>query len=81
MYDMVAPGEEFTFSGSDKRGILGTETSVCVDGYSRNGGRLCPADGGSDCGCDCEKCTNHHGGRHKGQKKHKEHKCKQHRHH
>ena len=65
-----SPGSEFTFSGSDKKGTLGTEISIYVDGvlntkihtscsrpigpglisgdfeviegYSRNGGLLCP---------------------------------------
>ena len=68
--DVVQPGEEFTFSGMDKKGTLGTEISIYVDGilntrihtscsqpigpglvsgdfeviegYSRNGGLLCP---------------------------------------
>ena len=72
--DTVQPGEDFTFNGTDKKGTMGTEISLFVDGtldvkihtscsepiapgmsfgsfliidgYSRNGGRLCPVDGG-----------------------------------
>jgi hypothetical protein len=29
----VEPGETFSFSGADRRGTLGTEISVYVDGY------------------------------------------------
>lgn len=80
---LVAPGETFTFDGVDKKGTLGTEISVFVDGalqvkihtscsqpigigsvfgdfevtdgYSREGGRLCPDEqpGGNECG-ECE---------------------------
>ena len=90
--DMVAPGEEFTFSGTDKKGTLGTEiriyvnghlntkihTScsqpigigmvfgdfVIVDGYSRNGGRLCPvsAGGSGSCDSDSDSDSGHCGG-------------------
>ena len=85
----LLPGEYFTFVGQDKKGTLGTEIKIFVDGdlntkihtscskpigpglvsgdfevidgYSRNGGRLCPVDVGDDdvdddddddCACD-----------------------------
>ncbi|WP_177419532.1 SdrD B-like domain-containing protein [endosymbiont of Lamellibrachia barhami] len=84
---MVQPGEEFSFSGTDKKGTLGTEISITVDGSldtkihtscskpigpgliagifevisgtSRNGGELCPVDGGTNpppTPVDCGKC-------------------------
>ena len=79
--DVVQPGEEFTFSGMDKKGTLGTEISIYVDGilntrihtscsqpigpglvsgdfeviegYSRNGGLLCPIPPVED---ECREC-------------------------
>ncbi|HID70405.1 MAG TPA: hypothetical protein EYP35_08100 [Desulfobacterales bacterium] len=80
----VAPGERFTFDGTDKKDTLGTEISIyvdgslntkihtscskpvglgmvfgafkIVDGYSRNGGRLCPVDAGPGGPGDCSEC-------------------------
>ena len=78
--EYVGPGGEFTFYGQDKKGTMGTEiiilvngeentkihTScskpigpglisgdfVVIEGYSLDGGLLCPTDEDDDCECD-----------------------------
>lgn len=76
----VDPGGEFTFVGTDKKGTMGTEITILVngkentkihtscskpigpglisgdfvviEGYSLDGGLLCPTDEDADCECD-----------------------------